>query len=197
MLWRIKNWIRSHEWLRQAVRGFIMFFRRRRYGLRRVHRTFFLCPRCVVSRDLVAGEYSFVNVGCVLGPRVELGAYSMLSPYVSVVGGDHAYDRPGIPMIFAGVAEVPKTVIEADVWVGCGAIIMAGVTIGRGAIIAAGAVVTKDVPAYEIHAGVPARRIAERFANPEDRAIHEKMLAQPPKRGHLAPSWDNRADLVR
>lgn len=193
MLWRIKNFLRSHEGLRQFLRRVVMFFRRRRFGLRHVHRTFFMCPRCVVARDLVAHEYSFMNIGCVIGPRVELGAYSMLSPYVSIVGGDHAFDKPGVPMIFAGVAEVPRTVIGADAWIGCGAVVMAGVTIGRGAIVAAGAVVTKDVPPYEIHAGVPARKIAERFASPEDRAVHERMLAQPPRRGQLAPAWDKRS----
>ena len=47
-------------------------------------------------------------------------------------------------------------VIEDDVWIGAGAIIMPGVTIGNGAIIAAGAVVTDDVPSNVLVAGVPA-----------------------------------------
>jgi acetyltransferase-like isoleucine patch superfamily enzyme len=68
------------------------------------------------------------------------------------------------------------TTIEEDVWVGCGAIIMAGVTIGRGAIIAAGAVVTGNVPRYEIFAGVPARRLRSRFATDEERRIHDAAL---------------------
>ena len=83
-----------------------------------------------------------------------------------------------------------RTAIEADVWVGHSAIIIAGVHIGRGAIIGAGAVVTKDVPPYEIHAGVPARKIGERFSNQADRAIHDAMLTQPPRCGDYAGPMD-------
>ena len=53
-------------------------------------------------------------------------------------------------------------VIEDHVWVGCRVQILPGVKIGRGAVIAAGAVVTKDVPAYEIWGGVPAKKIGIR-----------------------------------
>lgn len=53
--------------------------------------------------------------------------------------------------------------IGSDVWIGHNAIIMPGVTIGNGAVIGAGAVVTKDVEAYSIVAGVPAKKIKMRF----------------------------------
>lgn len=53
--------------------------------------------------------------------------------------------------------------IGNDVWIGHGAIILPGRSVGDGAIVAAGAVVTKDVPAYTIVAGVPARPVRERF----------------------------------
>jgi phosphonate metabolism protein (transferase hexapeptide repeat family) len=53
--------------------------------------------------------------------------------------------------------------IGHDVWIGHGAIILPGVSIGHGAVIAAGAVVTKDVAAHAIVAGVPARFLKWRF----------------------------------
>ncbi len=76
--------------------------------------------------------------------------------------------------------------VESDVWIGYGATILSGVRIGRGAIIAAGAVVTRDVAAYEIHGGVPARKLADRFANVADIEVHDSMLARPPQAGCIA-----------
>lgn len=55
--------------------------------------------------------------------------------------------------------------IGHDVWIGHGAIVLAGRSIGTGAVVAGGAVVTKDVPAYTIVAGNPARPIRLRFPN--------------------------------
>lgn len=55
-------------------------------------------------------------------------------------------------------------IIGNDVWIGYDAIIMSGVTIGDGAIIGTRAVVTKDVPAYTIVGGIPAKPIRTRFA---------------------------------
>jgi len=111
----------------------------------------------------------------------------MFGPRVTIIGGDHKFDIPGTPMIFSGRPLQKKTRIEADVWVGYGAILMAGITIGRGSIIAAGSVVTKDIPPYEIHGGVPARKISDRFSNQNDRDVHDKMLAKEPFKGNFAP----------
>lgn len=53
--------------------------------------------------------------------------------------------------------------IGHDVWIGHGAVVLPGRNVGTGAVIAAGAIVTKDVPAYTIVAGNPARPIKRRF----------------------------------
>ncbi len=57
----------------------------------------------------------------------------------------------------------PRTVIEADVWIGEGVRVRAGVRIGVGSVIGAGAVVTRDIPPYTIAAGVPCRPMKDRF----------------------------------
>ncbi|MCU0474307.1 MAG: acyltransferase [Bacteroidales bacterium] len=49
--------------------------------------------------------------------------------------------------------------LEQDCWLGAGVIIMPNITIGKGAIVGSGAVVTKNVPAYTVVAGVPAKII--------------------------------------
>lgn len=181
----LRVWLRSNSWFYDTYRGALMAWRRWRLGLKHVHRTFYMVPGARVSPDLVAHEYSFINGGCLIGPCVELGPYAMLAPNVSIVGGDHLFDLAGTPIIFSGRPPLKKTVIEADAWVGFGATLIAGVRVGRGAIVAAGAVIVKDVPPYEIHGGVPGRKIGVRFSNPDDRAKHDAMLAQPPQRGQF------------
>jgi phosphonate metabolism protein (transferase hexapeptide repeat family) len=63
--------------------------------------------------------------------------------------------------------------IGHDVWIGHGAIILPGRSVGNGAIVAAGALVTKDVPAYSIVVGNPARVLRPRF----ETAIADRLQA--------------------
>lgn len=66
-----------------------------------------------------------------------------------------------------------RTTLGADCWIGHGAIIKPEVTVGIGAVVASGAVVTHDVPAFMMVAGVPARPLRLRF----DEAVAERLLA--------------------
>jgi phosphonate metabolism protein (transferase hexapeptide repeat family) len=68
-----------------------------------------------------------------------------------------------------------RVVIGHDVWIGHGAIVLPGRRIGTGSVIGAGAVVTKDIPAYAIAVGNPARLLRPRFA--EDIAARMQALA--------------------
>ena len=103
----------------------------------------------------------------------------MLASNVAIVGDDHNWLDPELPIQFAGRPPQRRTEIGADVWLGHGSIVMRGLRIGDGAIIAAGAVVTHDVPAREIWCGVPARRLRDRFADPEDAKRHVALMVGP------------------
>jgi acetyltransferase-like isoleucine patch superfamily enzyme len=127
------------------------------------------------ARDLEAGPYAYVGPDCFIAPMTKIGAYTMFAPRVAVVGGDHIWDVVGTPTQFTGRPVQEVTSIGRDVWIGYGAIISRGITIGDGAIIGAGSVVTKDVPAYEVWIGVPARKLRDRF-DAENAAAHNEAL---------------------
>lgn len=140
-----------------------------------------------IGAGLKAGDYVYIGPHSQLPPQVHIGHYSSLSARVAIVGSDHNFGPPGVPIVFAGRPPSCVTTIGSDVLVGHGAIIMRGVTIGNGAIVGAGAVVTKDVPPYAVVVGVPARILRYRF-DAAGQAIHEAMLAEPTKRGrHPGP----------
>ena len=135
----------------------------------------------LISKDIEVGEYGFIGTGCTIYPRVKIGNYCLIAPHVQILGFDHEIGTSGTPICYAGRQEIEATQIGHDVWIGTGAYIKAGITIGNGAVIGAHAVVTKDVPAYAIMGGNPAKLIRARFDESE-MAHHEAMLGKPPFR---------------
>jgi acetyltransferase-like isoleucine patch superfamily enzyme len=85
----------------------------------------------------------------------------MIAPHVMLAGGNHGYFDTTKPMRFQE-GTINGVVTGNDVWIGANAVVLDGVTIGDGAVVAAGAVVTKDVEAYAIVAGNPAKVIKHR-----------------------------------
>jgi acetyltransferase-like isoleucine patch superfamily enzyme len=113
--------------------------------------------------DVLVGPnvwFSAVNTTISIGNQV------MISPHVAIIPGNHNIGEIGRYM-YAVKEKRPDddlpVVIEDDVWIGYGAIVLKGVTIGRGAIVGAGAVVTRSVPAYGVCAGNPGRIVKYRW----------------------------------
>lgn len=111
------------------------------------------------------GARSFCGEGCVFGcnASITIGRDVMIAQLVTLRDTDHVFDRLDMPMIDQGIRSA-SIVVEDDVWLGHGVVVLKGVTIGTGAVIAAGAVVTGNVPPYAIFGGVPARQIGTRKA---------------------------------
>lgn len=104
------------------------------------------------------GDNSGLGINCRISGKAVIGNNVMMGPNVSMFTRNHAFDRLDIPMNQQGFSDEKEIIIEDDVWIGGGGvIILAGVHIGTGAIIGAGAVVTKNVPDYAIVGGNPAK----------------------------------------
>lgn len=88
---------------------------------------------------------------------VEIGEDVMVSGHTMIVAANHRFD-PRLPGPYMAQGETREGItIEDNVWIAARAVILDGVSVGRGAVVAAGAVVTRDVEAYTLVGGCPAR----------------------------------------
>lgn len=112
---------------------------------------------------LVVGSNTYIGPSTMLYAHggLDIGADCLFGGHVQVVTGGHRFDDPDRLIRLQGW-EPKRVVIEDDVWVGGGALVLGGVTIGRGTVVGAGAVVTHDLPPYSVAAGVPAKVIKSR-----------------------------------
>jgi acetyltransferase-like isoleucine patch superfamily enzyme len=114
--------------------------------------------------SLVLGPRSYIGAHCNMrfggGAIIRIGTESLIGQYSTLVGVNHSMARD--TSIHRLATDRTGITIGDEVWLGAGAIVLPGVTIGDGAVVGAGAVVTRDVGAFEIHAGNPARKIGER-----------------------------------
>lgn len=140
-----------------------------------------LGKQCTIERRGVVvnsniGDYSYTSYNTVV-KFAKIKKFCSISWNVGIGGADHLYNRmtthpfPYIPkfgMIDDSIADVTYDApveIGNDVWIASNVCVLRSVKIGDGAVIGAGAVVTHDVGSYEIWAGVPAKKIGQRFSD--------------------------------
>lgn len=169
--------------------------------VRKIYRLMSVRKNVHCERDLRVGAGSYITApDCLkIGKKVSIGKQCwiacngrigdgvLISSYVGIAGRrDHDMKQMGVYISEASwlygnppLARGEEDYIDIgdDVWIGFGSIILSGITIGRGAIIGAGAVVTKNVPAYAVVAGNPAREIGVRFSEHESRR-HEQLISE-------------------
>ena len=137
------------------------------------------------KHSIVTGDNFFIGKYSQIECDAEIGDNVMIASKVALIGRyDHNYMQTGVPMRLAsrimdkdynwkGLYEI--IVISDDVWIGYGSIILSGVKIGEGSIIAAGSVVTRNVEPYSIYAGVPAKKVRNRFDTEEQKEEHIRL----------------------
>ncbi|MDN2675097.1 acyltransferase [Janthinobacterium sp. SUN026] len=115
-----------------------------------------------VGKNTAINEYCNIRAS---GCDIRIGNDCLFGQFVTVIGNNHGIDASSLirdqpwDMKKCGVS------IGNDVWLGAHSIILPGVDIANGAVIAAGAVVNRNVPAFEIWGGVPAKKIGSRLAS--------------------------------
>lgn len=119
-------------------------------------------PKAVISRRIRLGSYSGIGYRCMIQGNVSIGNHVMMGPEVYIYTQNHRFDRIDITMDEQGFVDEKPVIIQDDVWIGSRVTILPGVKIGQGAVIGASAVVTKDVPAYAVVAGNPAKIVKKR-----------------------------------
>jgi sugar O-acyltransferase (sialic acid O-acetyltransferase NeuD family) len=130
-------------------------------------------PAASVSPDSEVGVGSVLHAGTVLTAAVRLGRHAVVMPHVVLTHDD----RVGDCATFAAGARLAGGVEVGDAaYLGCGALVREGLRIGAGALVGIGSVVLRDIPAGEVWAGSPARRLRPvapdfqmHLTSPEDR----------------------------
>jgi phosphonate metabolism protein (transferase hexapeptide repeat family) len=141
----------------------------------------------VILRDVTIGDFTYMERNSE-AIYADIGKFCSIAANVRINALEHPVQRltthkltyrPNEYFFFHGVDQEFRThrqskrvTIGNDVWIGHGAVIMPAITIGDGAVIGANAVVTKNVAAYSIVAGVPAKHLRWRF--PE--AVRQRLL---------------------
>ena len=109
---------------------------------------------CDYGKNIDFGQDVFVNTNCYFmdGARIIIGDHVFIGPYCGFYTATHPleYKRRN-----QGLEKALPITIGNNCWLGANVSIMPGVTIGEGCVIGAGSVVTKDIPAYSLAAGVP------------------------------------------
>lgn len=126
-----------------------------------------------LGEDCIVGRGAYVDTGVVVGDRVKIQNYALVYAPAQLEDGvfigpavvltNDTYPRsvdPDGQLKGGSDWEAKGVTVREGAAVGANATVLAGVTIGAWALVAAGAVVTQDVPAHALVAGVPARRIA-------------------------------------
>lgn len=114
-----------------------------------------------ISPFISIGNNSEIGSKALIQANVQIGDYVIMGPDVKIYSRNHEFKDINLPIALQG-KRIYETVIGHDVWIGANVIILPGVVVSDHCILAAGSVITKNVPAYSIVGGNPAKIIKNR-----------------------------------
>ena len=117
------------------------------------------------TADVVIGDHCYLNSGTVIytGNGIQMGHHVLIAANCTLAPVNHeCRDRSRLILEQRFSPSKGGIVIEDDVWIGAGCVLLDGTVIRRGAVIGAGAVVRGEIESYGIYAGQPLKRIGER-----------------------------------
>ncbi|MDT0344513.1 acyltransferase [Streptomyces litchfieldiae] len=138
----------------------------------------YIAAHAYVTGTIRAGDDCTVNPFTVVRGTVTLGDGVRIGAHTSLLGFNHSMD-PDRPVFKQPTTERGITIGD-DVWIGSNVVVVDGVTIGDHAVVGAGSVVTRDVPAWAVVAGNPARVIRDRRAPKRPAAASRRAAAAGP-----------------
>lgn len=126
----------------------------------------------VLSGNISLGSNVHLSVhSSIIAPRspVSIGDFCTISFYSCITSANDDYSgnfmtNPTVPSEFTNVADLPVSLEEHSI-LGAHVLVLPGVSIGRGSAVGSFSLVKKDVPSWEIHAGIPAKQIGLRSKN--------------------------------
>jgi virginiamycin A acetyltransferase len=127
----------------------------------------------IENSQLKIGHGTFIGRRTLISNCVSIGSYCSISHDVKIGMDNHEYGGISTSPLICPMIQGKPCEILNDVLISANVVIMAGVTLGNGCIIGANSFVNKDIPAYAIAVGSPARIIKYRFSNEKINALEE------------------------
>jgi len=136
---------------------------------------------CCISEARIYGDVNLGRFVSITGPgtivkslkeNISIGSFTSIGQNVCIVDFNHNFKRITSNFInynifkenyCSDITTNGSVTIQEDVWIGSNSVILPGVTIGRGSIIGGGSIVNKNIPAYSVVVGNPAKVIKMRF----------------------------------
>ena len=148
-----------------------------------------------VSHNSIIEDFTYINENSSI-ENSRIGKFCSIASGVNIGPADHDYTllttHPFWKKKFYGFIDFDfvenklellkkESTIGDDVWIGLNVTILSGLNIGDGAVIGAGSVVTKNIPPYEIWAGIPAKKIKNRFEDEQVKKLTAIRWTRRPK----------------